>query len=58
MRAFLSSLAGRWRDVPVSGAVAFTGMWLITLGVYTLFPPAGLIVGGVLLILAATDMRR
>lgn len=57
MPGFLSNLLGRWRLIPLSSAVGLLGMALLAFGAYLLLPAAGFIVGGVLLILAAADMR-
>jgi hypothetical protein len=57
MKAFAFRLIGRWQNIPVSATVALAGMGLISYGVTFFSLAAGLIVGGVLLVLAAMDMR-
>jgi len=53
MRGFISKLAGYLLQV-----AAVAGMGLISYGAYLAYPPAGYIVGGVLLLLAVFDARR
>ena len=57
MQAFASKLLAHVRAIPVSPIIGLLGMALLSLGVAYVYLPAGLITGGVLLILAAVDMR-
>lgn len=53
-RSIAAQTVGALRRAEV---VALTGAALIALGVGQIYPPAGLITGGILLILAAMDSR-
>ena len=57
MLAFLSYVLGNWRKIPPAYVVVFVGMALVSFAAALVYLPAGIMVGGVLLILAAVDMR-